>query len=361
MVCTVGKKRFIVINPFGIGDVLFTTPILRALKENFPDCFLGYWCNERISPILANNPFIDKIFALSRGDLMKVFGSSKLEGMKRFLSLFGEIKKHQFNYALDLSLEHRYCLMLKFLGVKKRVGLDYKGRGRFLTEKIKIDGYSDQHIVEYYLDLLKTLGIKCNSRNLEIFLSEKEKSWADDWLRKHDLNSQDLIIGISPGGGLSWGKQKFFKLWGADSFAQLVDKLSQELNAKIIIFGDKGDIECCNFLKEKTKSPVISCCGELSLREFVSLLRRCRVLVTNDGGPLHLAVASKIKTVSIFGPVDSKVYGPYPPDEKQHMVIKKSLDCQPCYKNFRIPDCDDRKCLDIEVENVFGAVEGLLK
>ena len=74
-----------------------------------------------------------------------------------------------------------------------------------------------------------------------------------------------------------------------------------------------------------------------------------------------MAAALGVKSVSIFGPVDDKVYGPYPPDEKQNLVVKRSLKCQPCYKNFRISDCDTRECLDIELDKVYKAVERLLK
>ena len=359
MVRAVGKRRFIIINPFGIGDVLFTTPILRALKENFEDCFIGYLCNQRTETILSNNPFVDKIFALSRGDLMKIFRQSKIKGINTFLSLLRDIKQYKFNCAIDLSLEHRYALMLKLLGVKERVGFDYKRRGRFLTERIEIDGYHNRHIVDYYLDLLKLLNLKCENKKLDLYLTDQEKFWASNWVRTHNLTPDDLIIGISPGGGLSWGKQRYFKIWDVNRFAQLSDRLLKELNAKVVVFGDGDDREACNILAEKAKYPVISCCGKLSLREFISVLSRCNILVTNDGGPLHLAAALGIKTVSIFGPVDDKTYGPYPSDENQHLVVKKSLECQPCYKNFRVPDCEDRKCLDIDVEEVYSAVKRL--
>ncbi len=73
-------KKFLIINPFGIGDVLFTTPVIRAIKDNQPDSFIGYWCNERVEPILKNNPRIDKIFALSRGDIRKIYHQFRIKG-----------------------------------------------------------------------------------------------------------------------------------------------------------------------------------------------------------------------------------------------------------------------------------------
>ena len=130
-------QKILLINPFGIGDVLFTTPLIKVIKENNPKNFLGYWCNERVKPILNNNHYIDKIFALSRGDLKKIFKKSKFKGIKATLNLFFAIKKEDFDIAVDFSLDHRYGLFSKLAGIKKRVGFDYKNRGRFLTEKIR--------------------------------------------------------------------------------------------------------------------------------------------------------------------------------------------------------------------------------
>ncbi|MCX5712228.1 MAG: hypothetical protein NTY47_04030 [Candidatus Omnitrophica bacterium] len=101
------EKRFLIINPFGIGDVLFTTPVVRAIKSAYPKSHIVYWCNERVSPILKNNPNIDKIIALSRGDLKKIFKISWLGGIKANLGLFKSIKAQKCDICLDFSLDHR--------------------------------------------------------------------------------------------------------------------------------------------------------------------------------------------------------------------------------------------------------------
>ena len=93
-----------------------------------------------------------------------------------------------------------------------------------------------------------------------------------------------------------------------------------------------------------------------SIREMAALYRKCKIVLCSEGGPLHIASSQGIETVSIFGPVDEKVYGPYPPSEK-HTVIKSNIDCSPCYKHFKLPKCNTRKCLeDISVEEIFNNV-----
>ena len=84
-------QKILIVNPFGIGDVLFTTPLISLLKEELPDSSVSYWCNERTKPILADNQHIDKIFSLSRGDLKKIFAASKIKGLKAFFNLAGQI------------------------------------------------------------------------------------------------------------------------------------------------------------------------------------------------------------------------------------------------------------------------------
>ena len=356
-------QKILLINPFGIGDVLFTTSVIKAIKENNPENFLGFWCNERVKPILENNPYIDKIFALSRGDLKKIFKKSKFKGIKSFLKLFFAIKKEDFDIVVDFSLDHRYGLFSKLAGIKKRVGFDYKNRGRFLTEKIKIDSYKDKHIVEYYLDILRFLDIpRPTNPNLNLFISPEDKIWADNFLRQHNIKENDLLIGIAPCGGASWGKNAYYLRWPEEKFVDLSKVLIRELGAKIILFGTSDEAEICKKIEIFLKSDIINTAGKLTLGQFTALFKRCSIGICNDAGPLHIAVALGLKTICICGPVDEKVYGPYP-ENKNYIVIKKDLPCRPCYKSFKVSECKyDLNCLKgISVEEVYLAVKSLLK
>ena len=353
--------RILIINPFGIGDVLFTTPLIHAIKENSPQSFIAYICNYRTEPILEENPHIDKIIPFSRGDIKKVFRKSKIEAVKKILSLIKQIRKLKFDLLIDFSLDYRYNIVAKFLGIPKRIGFNYKNRGRFLTDKIDIEGYNDKHIVEYYLDLLKFLGIKPTTNRLELFLSKQDEQWADLHLRSVGIDENDFVVGIIPGGGESWGKTAFYKHWAKEKFAQVADELSKKYNAKIIILGSSQEKKICQDVVNLMHEKPINACGKTTIRQFAALLKRCKLVITNDGGPLHTAISQNVNTISIFGPVDEKVYGPYPPDEK-HIVLKKDLPCRPCYRNFKMQECENRKCLElITAEDVLEAVDRLLR
>ena len=355
-------KKFLIINPFGIGDVLFTTPVIKALRQEYPDSFIGYWSNLRVEPILESNPQVNKVFALSRGDLKKIYQESFFKGVWSAIKLVWEIKKEHFDICLDFSLDHRYSLLAKIIAIRRRVGFNYKNRGKFLTDKIALDGYSDKHAVEYYLSLLSFLNIKPQSNFLELNVPQESNKKSLDMLTGKGITSSDLVIGIAPGAGGSWGKDATYKHWPALKFAQVADKLALELGAKIVIVGDETEIVIADVMINAMRNKPIDLVGKVSLAILPALIKNFNIFITNDGGPMHMAVALGVKSVSVFGPVSEIVYGPYP-EQRNHVVLKWDSQCRPCYNNFRMPICDrDRECLrQVSVDAVFEAAARLLR
>lgn len=354
-------KKFLIINPFGIGDVLFTTPVIREIKENIPNSTVSYWCNNRVQEILKNNPRLEKVFALSKGDIKKIYEESAWEGIRTFLGLCRQIKQEKFDATIDFSLDHRYGLISKLLGIRKRVGFNYKNRGIFLTDKINIDGFVNKHIVEYNLKLLDFFGIKPKTKDLEAYASEYNKIRIKILLERAGINETDILVGIAPGAGASWGANASLKHWPAIKYAQLADMIIDRFNTKVLFLGDIAEKPIAEMAIAAMKNKALNLSGKTNLGEFIAVIKNLQLLITNDGGPLHIASACGIKTVSIFGPVDERVYGPYP-HSKKHIVIKKDMECRPCYKKFRMNICDkNRECIDaITSQEVFEAAKKLL-
>lgn len=356
-------RKFLLINPFGIGDVLFTTPVVKAIKENYPESFLGYWCNVRVAEILKNNPRIDKIFPLSRGDIKKISDESFFRGFVSGFKLYLGLRREKFDIALDYSLDQRYGLVSKIAGINKRIGYNYKNRGRFLTDRLELSGYTQKHVVDYYLDLLKIFQIKPVHPALELFVSDNNKRQARHLLKSEGIEDSDLLVGICSGGGASWGKDSQRKHWPAVNFAQLADKLISAYGAKVILLGDESERPVALAIKGYMNHPVIDLTGRTSLENLAALISQLHLLLTNDAGPLHMAVALDRKTVSFFGPVDARVYGPYAQDKTRHIVLQShDLDCRPCYQNFRLAECShNRECLEkITIQEAFRAASNLL-
>lgn len=339
---------------------MFTTPLISAIKAGLPDAEICYWCNKRVKEVFLNNPKVSKVFALSRGDLKRIYNESPLEGIRQFFSLLSQIRKEKFDTAFDFSLDHRYGIISWLLGIKKRIGFDYKKRGCFLTGKITINGYNDKHVAERYLELLRFLGNtpERQGHQLEIFSSGSDKIRARISLEQASISDKDLLVAIAPGAGASWGESASLKHWPAIKYARLADSIIDKFNVKILILGDISEKKIAEVVVAAMRNKAIDLSGKTTLGELIAVIGNAQLLITNDGGPLHIAAAQGIRTVSIFGPVDDFVYGPYPPSDR-HIVVKHDLNCRPCYQNFKMDICNNnRECINsISVEEVFAAVE----
>ena len=349
-------KKVLIINIFGIGDVLFTTPVIRNIKESIPQVTVGYMANQRTVRILENNPLVDRVHVYERDFFQEIWGRSKKEYFQAMARSLNEIRNEKYDVVLDLSLNGNAAFLMWLVGTTERIGDDFRGRSPFLSRKIPFKGYEGKHVVAYYLDLLKELGLSTKYRKLEIYSSPEDERWADDFCKENDFSKDRKVVAVFPGGGASWGKDARFKRWPAAKYAQLINKMIDKLSCEVIIFGDEKEQDICSDIASAVANKTNSVCGKTTLGQTIALLGKCSMAVVNDGGPLHMAVAKGVPTVSIFGPVDSEVYGPYPKDE--HLVVTYDVSCRPCYRQFRKASCDHITCLkNIDVNDVFGNIE----
>jgi len=334
-------KKILIINPFGIGDVLFSTPLVSFVKGKYPGCYIGYICNIRTREILETNPEIDEVFVFERDEYRSLWKKSKIETLKKLSRFWKEIKKRKFDLLLDLSLGKEYAFFCWSIGIKERRGFDYRGRGRFLTHRISFEGFNDKPVAEYYIDVIDKTH-KAQGRTV-LVTTGKDKEYIDNFLKKQGIKEQDILIGIAPGGGASYGKEKsHYKRWACKDFALVADKVISH-GAKPILLGGPGEEELIAEVASKMQNkPFFG--PKTKIREMACLIKKCKAIVCNDGGLLHIAVSQDVPTVSIFGPTDEQVYGPYPASEK-HTVLTEDADCRPCYKRFRLPECDNKKCM----------------
>lgn len=355
-------KKILIINPFGVGDVLFTTPVINAIKKKFPDSFIGYLCQKQTGVILENHPFVDKLFFYTRGDLKQVRKKSYFKYLKILLSGINKIRNENFDLAVDLSMVSQYSFLLWFIGVKYRIGFDYKRRGFFLNHKLKITGLREKHVIEYYSDLLKLLNIKEINKKLKFYTALKDRQYVDNFLLKNKVNNKDVLIGIAPFGGGSWGKDARSKQWADEKFSVLMSTLLSNYDCKIIIFGVQRNVDDCAIFKDVfSNKKVVNAVGKTKLGQLAAMIGKCSLFISNDSGPMHIACAKDVATISIFGPVDESVYGPVG-QGVVHKIIKADIECRPCYKNFKKPECNNIACLDeISVDMVLDEVKKILK
>jgi lipopolysaccharide heptosyltransferase II len=354
--------RILIVNPFGIGDVLFARPLIAALKQRYPGVSISCIGNARTQPLLAADPQLDRVFSYERDDFMAVYRRSKFGFVRRWTAFTAALRAERFDAAFDLSLGGPLALALLLAGIPRRIGYDYKGRGRWLTHKIPLQGYEGRHAAQYGLALLSGLPADFMTVPevpfIPLTLNAADAAWRDDFLIRHHWAAGGYDI-IHPGGGASWGKGAGLKRWPAVNFAKLADKMIEKGSRPIILLGDASEVSLCRQVAEAMKHPAMVLAGQLTLMQAAALMPSARRVIVNDGGPLHLAVAFGARTVSVFGPVDPVVYGPYP--RGGHAVVQKGLACQPCYRHFRMSDCAHQSCLkELSVDDVFKVITEMI-
>lgn len=352
-------KRILIINIFGIGDVLFTTPLITNLKACFPDVKIGYVVNKRAQTVIANDPAIDQIFVYERDDFKKLAQESRRKYLKAFFIFLKSIRQERYDVVFDVSLNSFTALMTWLLGIQHRIGFNYKNRSWYLNNKVNLEGYERKHVIQYCLDLLQLVHVPVKTEHMRCFVDEADSVWAQHLFEMQKIDHTRPVIGLVPGGGASWGRDVAYRRWPIEKYVKLADNLIEKFSAQIILLGDQSEVPLCEAIMKGKEADILSECGQTTIGQFSALVQRCSLVIANDGGPLHISVAVGAKTVSIFGPVDDQVYGPYP--RQGHEVVVKDIACRPCYRRFRRAMCDHISCLqEITVDDVLRKVDVLV-
>lgn len=358
--------RVLLIHPFGIGDALFITPLIRTLKENGVkqiDLLLG----SRTREIFETNPNISRIYEWDKSKLTRV--QDKIKRFSHLIKLFFHIWNNRYQMMFDFSPTGQYAfLCLFFFWIPLRVGFHFKHKGFFLTHKIDLPhGFVGKSMVEYYLDLIRLMGLEPSNRRIEFFLREDHPILAETFLQKLGIQAELPFIAVVPGGGESWGHDARLKRWPVRHFSSLIQKFLEpnRVIGAILILGSKNERNLANeLIRELNQNSIFNLCGETSIPTAAYLLKKSLFLIANDSGLVHLAHALEVPVVSIFGPVDPQVYGPYPQTKKEIVITNRGPACRPCYQQFRYQRlCTEVECLSqLTPEHVYQQIEtsGLL-
>lgn len=351
-------KRILIFNPFGIGDVLFATPLIKNLRLAFPDAHIAFMCPRRTQVLVKNNPNIDEVLTFEKDDWRRLAAESKIKFIRELAAFYRDLKSRKFDVLMDLSLSPQYGAFFAALGIKQRICYDYRGRGRFHNSKVPLpQGYINKHVARYYLELAACLGVTVRDYPLELFLSRDALKAGADLLKANGIEPGFVLV--CPGSGDSWGDNAYFKRWPSENFIELCRKL-QAVGRAVVIAGSSGEKQLCRDIASQSPA-AIDLCGKTSPEEFCAVLSLSALVISSDGGPFHAARALGKKTMVFFGPVDDVVYGPYP-DSRDCAVFKAVVDCRPCYCSFRFPPCPyDKRCLRaISVDEVYSLIDNLI-
>jgi len=337
----VRRNKILIINVNWIGDVLFTTPFIRAVSEAYPDSYIACLLHPRCKEMLEDNPCLNEIIIYDEEGIHKsILGKIKL---------IWSLKKKKFDTAFILHRSFTKALIARLAGVKELVGYPTKKRS-FLLTKVVEEPDEEVHKVEYFLNIARAVGIKPGSDSYEFFTRRLDMEYAQDLMENNGIGKDGKLVVICPGG--NWNPKR----WPKENFAACADLLVKNLGVKILISGSPKDALLVNEIKGLMKTTPIILCGKTSLKQLAAIFKKASLVIANDTGTMHLAVAMKARTIALFGPTSPKLTGPY--GASLYSVIYKNTNCDvPCY-DF---SCRDNSCMkEITVEDVAKEAERML-
>ncbi len=350
--------KTLVINPFGIGDVLFSFRLVEELKREGDS--IGYLCNERTDTLVHLNPHIEQFYIFNRDELRSTLKTHPIQFIKKIYDLVKRIKSHQYDRCLDLSMGREYSFLMFLAGIKTRIGLNYKHRSKFLTQSVELKAFENRHVSEYHLDLLFKDQVVPPCAPLAVSrLTRSSKTKFDACLKDLELKGVKSWVAVAPGGGITWGDNAHYKQWSPNQYAALIKSIINN-GQDVLLFGSSDERPLLQQVAQASGLDSKYIMTDLNLDQTTYALSQARGFVGNDGGLFHLAHWTGIPVLGFYGPVDEAVYGagwcaaPY-----QH--LNAAVECRPCYKAFRFTGCDyARQCLeDIDPKRAFLTLQNL--
>lgn len=330
-------ERILVLRMSGVGDVLWTTPLLRALRRGLPGSRIHYVVRQSCAAVLENNPDIDDLLVYRDG------------GLRSQIAFLGEIRARRCELSIDLVGTPRTAIQSLASGAGVRIGFDFGYRRLFYNRVLSAREANYGHEVEFNLFVLPALGIEEAGKDLVFNLSLQEVEYRDRVWRELGFDAKDRVIGLLPTGG--WA----CKRWPAENFSEL-GRLNGGHGARkyLVLWGSKSE-------KEEAERIVhgigrhAAMAPQTTLRQMAALLAGCAAVVGNDTGPLHIATALGVPVVSFYGPTSPMAQGPW--GEGHRVLRDESLSCLVCNRT----DCRDPKCMrGIPVSAASQALEEIL-
>jgi heptosyltransferase-2 len=349
--------KILVVQPSWVGDAVMATPALRAIRERFPAARIAYMMKRYVKPLYTGLPWADQLITYRSGKTTKKAG-------KGLFDLAGRLRGAKFDLAILLPNSFQTALVCKMANIPRVVGYDRDGRGFLLSDKLlprKEKGkFVPTPIVKYYMGLAHYLGSQGRDCSLKLFVTESERREAGDVLEKCGL-ARDIerpaasgkapLILLNPGAQFGTAK-----LWPAEYFTVLADRLVEELGATILISGSPRERRIIDAISRSMKhAPVDLLSKGSTLGTLKEIVRRCDLMITNDTGPRHIAAAFDVPVVTLFGPTHPE-WTEINFAKERKLAVK--VFCGPCQK--KTCPLDHRCMIRLTPQMVYDAAVGLL-
>jgi heptosyltransferase-2 len=329
-----------------LGDTVLTLPLIGELRRRFPVKKLTLLCQPQSQELLQDHPAIDEIIVDDKKNADR--------GWTGLRAKAGALRAKGFTLALTPHKSLRSALLLYWARIPFRVGFRQSNGWFFFHRRAERDAC--RHDVERNLGILKALGVNIEDceRSLDLPVSPAVREAVNQKFRGLGLNDNEMLVGVNPGS--VWPTKR----WSASGFASLILLLKEHWQCQILLFGGPEDAAVVADVQERCAGGVTSLVNQISLRELPAAISRCAVFVTNDSGPMHIAVGRKVPTVAIFcATTPEQGFYPYSADA---IIIQRELSCRPCssHGGRRCPLGHARCITQVPAAKVFEGVRKLM-
>lgn len=268
--------KILLIRFSSIGDIVLTSPIIRCVRNQFPNAEIHFLTKLKFKDVVASNPNINKFYYLE-GDIQPIV----LDLVKEKYDVIIDMQKSwRSNYVKSL-LKQAFNSNVESFTFKK---LNFK---KWLLTSFKINLLPDKSIVERYFESVKPLGVKNDGQGLEFFIPSEDEIKKDDLPMSHSVGFVACAIG-----GQHATKKMPLEQWSL---------LCKHLPLPLVLLGGKEDADFAEELKKIDPVKVYNACGKFSLNESADIVRKSRIVITHDTGLMHIAAAFKKPIISIWG------------------------------------------------------------
>ena len=343
MVIVMERIKILVEMKHGLGDCICDLPMLRLLRDNFPDAFIGLIVNNKVNEdlIRMSGIKVDEFYYLS------IKNNSFLTSLKIIIKL--RLKKFDYGILATMTPKLKGKFFFTLLGIKNKIGEQFEGRNFFdLDDKM--------HFVKRNIRLIEPM-CKKSLASVEPYISVDREFFNK---MSQSLNNDKPIIGICIGNGdtsLYKGSLVYTRGWGINNIRSLIIDIKREGNYNIFLFGGIQEEKLLEHLKDILKdNNIYNFVGKTNIIQSATLAKLCKLVVGVDTGMQHVADAVGTKTLSIFGPTNYRTHGAYS-NRAEFIECKPKLLCQYCFTNKNYYECQNRRCLYmIGVDDVFNKI-----
>jgi lipopolysaccharide heptosyltransferase I len=296
-------KNILLIKPSSLGDIVMALPALSSLRRSFPHARITWLVRPEFAPIIEGHPHLDEIILFDRKSLGKAWWNPAAFG--QLLDLIRRLRRGRFDAVLDLQGLFRTASLAWLSGCTRRFGPIWRHEFAHWFYTTAVPPRAEWvHVIDYYRKLLEAMG--ASDLGVEFVLPEKPAAAAAvrELLSQQKIDANRYAV-IIP------GSAQVSKCWPADRFAALADRLATEHGLAVLATGGKSESPMIEQIQSLAKRPIANLAGRTTLPELVEVLRRAKLVVSNDTGPGHIAAALGRPLVMMFSWSNPLRVGPY--------------------------------------------------